>query len=492
MIDNIILGFSVVFSVEAISLLFLGCLLGTIIGVLPGLGTVATLAILFPFTYDLSPVYSLMMMAGIYYGAQYGGSTTSILINTPGEVSSIMTCVDGYQMTKKGQGGKAVVAVGISSFIAGMLTILIIAILSPAISDFAFKFGAKELSLLMLLGLISISVITNKDPIIGIGVACVGILLGTIGTDVNSGIIRFSGNNINLIDGVSIPVIAIGIFGIAEILKHISDQKILAPRHEIKINFRFEDFKKIIPSSLRGSTIGAFFGLIPGGGTIMSTFAAYAVEKKVSKNKDEFGKGAIQGISAPEAANNAAAQTGFIPLLTLGIPENAVMALILGALIVSGVQPGPGMIQSQPEIFWGLLVSMILGNFILVILNIPLVKLWLTVLNTPKNILYPILFLICLLGVYSMNNSIFEVLLACAFGIFGLILIKLDLEPAPLMFGFVIGTMFEEYFRRSLTISGGDFNYFLVGSIGQSLLLIIAVVLIFGIYKSIRKGFWQS
>ena len=344
----------------------------------------------------------------------------------------------------------------------------------------------------MLLGLISISVITNKDPITGLGVACVGILLGTIGTDVNSGIIRFSGSNINLIDGISIPVIAIGVFGIAEILKHISDQKILSPRHDIKINFKFEDFKKIIPSSLRGSAIGAFFGLIPGGGTIMSTFAAYAVEKKVSKNKDEFGKGAIQGISAPEAANNAAAQTGFIPLLTLGIPENAVMALILGALIVSGVQPGPGMIQSQPEIFWGLLVSMILGNFILVILNIPLVKIWLKILNTPKNILYPVLFLICLLGVYSMNNSIFEVFMACAFGILGLILIKLDLEPAPLMFGFVIGTMFEEYFRRSLTISGGDFNYFLIGNISQSLLVIITGVLIFGVYKSIKKGFLQS
>lgn len=486
MIDNILLGISIVFTVEGVAWLLLGCVLGTLVGVLPGLGTVATLAILFPFIYTVDPVFSLMMMAGIYYGAQYGGSTTSILINTPGEVSTIMTCIDGYPMTKKGEGGKAIVAVGISSFIAGILTIFLIGILTPFISDFVFKFGAKELSLLMLLGLISISVITNKDPIIGMIVACVGILLGTIGTDISTGTIRFTENNLHLFEGISIPVLAIGIFGISEILRIIFEPETKVSRHEVKINFTLSDLKKIFPSSIRGSFVGAIFGLIPGGGTIMATFAAYAFEKKVSKNKDKFGTGAIEGVSAPEAANNASAQTGFIPLLTLGIPENAVLALILGALIVAGVQPGPIMIQTQPEIFWGLLVSMVLGNFILVVLNIPLVKVWLTLLNTPKNVLYPILFLICIIGVYSINESFFEVGLACTFGIIGYILSKFEIEPAPMMFGFIIGPMFEEYFRRSLIISQGDFLYFTEGYISRFLLTIIIILLSFGFYKFLK------
>jgi TctA family transporter len=488
MVDNILLGISIVFTIEGVAWLLLGCILGTIVGVLPGLGTVATLAILFPLTHNLDPVFSLMMMAGIYYGAQYGGSTTSILINTPGEVSTIMTCIDGYPMTKKGEGGKAIVAVGISSFIAGILTILLIGILTPLISDFVFKFGAKELSLLMLLGLISISVINNKDPIIGMIIACVGILLGTIGTDISTGIIRFSENSLHLFEGISIPVLAIGIFGISEILRIMFEPKTTIARHEVKIDFTFSDLKKVFPSSIRGSFVGALFGLIPGGGTIMATFAAYAFEKKVSKNKDEFGKGAIEGVSAPEAANNASAQTGFVPLLTLGIPENAVLALILGTLIVAGVQPGPIMIQTQPEMFWGLLVSMVLGNCILVIFNIPLVKVWLTLLNTPKNILYPILFLICIIGVYSINESFFEVGLACVFGIFGYILSKFEIEPAPMMFGFIIGSMFEEYFRRSLIISQGDFFYFTEGYISQFLLTIIIILLTFGIYKFLKNN----
>lgn len=487
MIDNILLGFTIVISFEGISWLLLGCILGTLVGILPGLGTVATLSILFPFIYDMSPVFSLMMMAGIYYGAQYGGSTTSILINTPGEVSTIMTCLDGYPMTKKGEGGKAIVAVGISSFIAGALTIVMIALLTPLIANWVFEFGSRELTLLMLLGLISISFITNKDPIVGMSLACVGILLGCIGTDINTGMIRFSENNLHLIEGISIPVLAIGIFGIAEILNILFNNQTTKIHHDTKINFSFLDFKKIIPSSFRGSIIGAFFGLIPGGGTIMSTFAAYAVEKKVSKNKEKFGKGAIEGVSAPEAANNAAAQTGFIPLLTLGIPENAVMALILGALIVAGVQPGPAMIQSQPEIFWSLLVSMVIGNLILLVLNVPLVKIWLHVLNIPKNLLYPVLLLLCFVGVYNINYSIFEMLLAFAFGIFGYILIKLDIEPAPLMFGFIIGPMFEEYFRRSLAISQGEFLYFLDSYISQFLITAILFLLCIIAYKFFQK-----
>lgn len=489
MIDGILLGLSVVLSLKGFGFLLAGCFLGTIIGVLPGLGTVATVAILFPYTYGLEPVYSLMMLAGIYYGAQYGGSNTSILINTPGEPSSIMTCVDGYQMTKQGLGGQAVVAAGISSLIAGVVTILIIAVLSPWLSSFALKFGPRELSLLMLLGLISISVITNKNIITGIAMASVGILLGTIGTDINTGVIRFTGNIPYLADGISIPVIAIGIFGIAEIFNNLLDQTKKNNVYSLKIKFSLSELKRIIPSSLRGTGVGSVFGLIPGGGAVMASFIAYALEKKVSKNKDQFGSGAIEGVSAPEAVNNAAAQTNFVPLLTLGIPENAVMSLILGVLIVAGVQPGPGMIERQPELFWGLLISMVFGNLILVILNIPLVKIWLRFLNIPKLIFYPILLIVSLTGVYFINNSMFEVGLSAVLGIFGFIFIKLGLEAAPLIFGFVIGTMFEEHFRKSMSIARGDFSYYFDGDISKMLLIIISAVMIFGIYKTIKNRF---
>ena len=481
MIENISLGIQVVFSAEGIFFLFTGCIIGTIVGILPGLGTVAALAILFPFTYDLSSAHMLMMMSGIYYGAQYGGSTTSILINTPGEISTVTTCIDGYPMSKKGHGGKAVVAAGIASLIGGIITIIIISSISPIISDFAFKFGSRELTLLTLLGLISISVITNKNTIAGIGLACIGILLGMIGTDINSGAVRFS-NNINLVDGINIATLAIGLFGIAEIFKTLTTEVIYNPNRNFRINFSLSDFKKIIPPSLRGSITGIFFGIIPGGGTILSTFAAYALEKKISSNKQQFGNGAIEGVAAPESANNSAAQIGFIPLLTLGIPENAVMALILGALIVSGVQPGPGMIESQPEIFWGLIVSMLFGNLILVILNIPLVKIWLLILSLPKYILYVSLLIVSLIGVYSMNNSLFEVGITLIFGIFGYILIKLELEPAPLIYGFIIGPIFEEYFRRSLSISNGQFSYFIEGVISKILLSIIILLIILRLY----------
>lgn len=486
MIDNLLLGLSVVFSIKGFLFLFSGCLLGTIIGILPGIGTVSTLALLFPYLYNVDPTYSIIMMAGIYYGAQYGGSTTSILINTPGEASSLMTCIDGYQMTQRGQGGQAVVASGVASLIAGLLTLLIIGLLSPFVSEFAFKFGPKELFLLMMLGLISISVITNKNFIAGIGVSCIGILLGSIGTDINSGIIRFTGNNIYLIDGIGISVVAVGIFGVAEIFRNLFSKEDTKINHSLEINFGWTQFKRILPSSLRGTAVGSFFGMIPGGGTIMSSFAAYTLEKKMSKNKDRIGKGAIEGVAAPEAANNAASQIGFIPLLTLGIPENAVMALMLGALMVAGINVGPGMIEHNPQIFWGLLVSMFFGNLILAVLNIPLVKIWLIFLRIPTSILYPLLLVISLTGVYYINNSLFEVGLTLMFGLFGLFLSKLYLEPAPLIFGFIIGPMFEEYLRRSLIISNGEFSYFITGTISNILLLVILSIGLYGLYK-IRK-----
>lgn len=487
MLDNLLLGLGVVLTLKGLIFLILGCVLGTIVGTLPGIGTVTTLAILLPYTYGTDPVYTIIMMAGIYYGAQYGGSTTSILLNTPGEASSVMTCVDGYKLTKKGLGGQAIVAAGIASLIGGLISLALISFLSPLMSGFALNFGPKELALLMLLGLISISAITNKNLFAGIGVACIGILLGLVGTDVNTGIARFTGGNINLLDGISIPVISIGIFGIAEIFKSIfSNEDTSIPKNP-KIQFGWKEFKRIIPSSLRGTSVGSVLGIIPGGGAIMASFAAYSLEKKFSKNKDELGNGALEGVAAPEAANNSASQVAFVPLLVLGIPENAVMALILGSLTVSGLTLGPGMIENNPELFWGLLVSMFLGNCILVVLNIPLVKIWLTLLKTPKKIFNPILFLISIIGIYYIDNSLFHVGLAIMFGLFGLILIKLNLEPAPLMFGFIIGPMFEENLRRSLIFSKGEFSYFLTGTTSNIILTIILFVLIFGMVKTFKK-----
>ena len=486
MIDNLLVGASLVFSTQGLLACVLGCILGTIVGVLPGVGTVATLSILLPYTYGWPPELSIIMMAGIYYGAQYGGSTTSILMNTPGEPSSIMTCIDGYAMTKNGYGGKAIVTAGISSMIAGVVTVVLMAAFSGLVSEMSFKFGPRELSLLMLLGLLTIGVIGNSNPLTGIGMGLIGVLLSTIGTDVNSGVTRFTFGLIDLYDGIGIVVIAIGFFGIAEVFYNLFFNKGTSVTHNIKIGFTFQDFKNILPSSLRGTSIGAVLGLIPGGGAIMSSFAAYALEKKINKEA-KLGSGAIQGVAAPEAANNAAAQAGFIPLLSLGIPENPVMALMLATLMMAGLQPGPGMIDKHPELFWGLIVSMVIGNIILVILNIPLVKVWMRLLSMPNKILYPLVFVVSLSGVYYINNSWFDVGLAVGLGIVGLAFIKLGLEAAPLAFGFIIGNPFEEQVRRTLLISRGEYTVFFGSNIALFLVAVICIVIAWMIYK-IFKG----
>ncbi len=486
MLNELAIGASVVFSYSGIIALVVGCLLGTVVGILPGIGTVTTLSILLPYTYGWSPELSIIMMAGIYYGAQYAGSSTSILMNTPGEPSSIMTCIDGYAMTRQGYGGRAIVAAGLSSLIAGIITVGLMAAFASTVSELAFKFGAKELCLLMLLGLLSIGAFGNKNPLNGIVMGLIGVLLSTIGTDINSGSIRFTGGIIHLADGINIVVIAIGLFGIAEIFNNIFFNKQTLVAQNVKIGFSWQDFKSILPSSLRGTTVGSLLGLIPGGGAIMSSFAAYAFEKKVNKDA-KLGKGAIQGVSAPESANNAAAQSGFIPLLGLGIPENPVMALMLATLILAGIQPGPGMIDKNPEIFWGLIVSMLLGNIILTILNIPLIKIWLKFLSIPRKILYPIVLTVSLVGVYYVNNSWFDVGLALTFGLIGLAFIKLDLEIAPLAFGFIIGEMFEEQLRRTLLLSKGDYSVFLESGISVFLVCVIVAVSSWTIYKVFRK-----
>lgn len=481
MIDNLLIGINVVFSPYGLLACISGCIIGTIVGIIPGLGTVAALSILLPFLYGLDPTVSIIMLSGIYYGAQYGCSNSSIVLNTPGEPSSIITCIDGYAMTKKDQTGRAIMTAGIGSLIAGILTVLLIAFFSPLLASLSYKFGPVELSLLLLLGLLSIGLLTNKNPIHGLSMGLLGILLSTVGEDSISGEIRFA-NNINLFDGFSIISLSIGLFGIAEVFNNLFLNRKKVKINNFKISFSIEDLKKIIPTSLRGSVVGSILGLIPGGGSVLSSFVAYAIEKKVNK-KSKLGTGVVEGVAAPESANNAGAQSSFIPLLSLGIPENPVTAIFLVFLISSGIQPGPEVIQLYPTLFWGLIVSMLLGNVVLAIMNIPMIKVWLRVLLIPKYILYPIVLFACMVGVYYERSSFFDVGTSLIFGIIGLFFIKLKLETAPLIFGFVIGDMFEEQLRRSLIMSDGNIGVF----IESPVFLVFGLAFLFLLIKLIKQ-----
>lgn len=485
--DQLLLGLSVAGTVDNLLYCLAGALIGTLIGVLPGLGPTATISMLLPMTYSLGPIASIIMLSGIYYGSQYGGSTTSILLNTPGEASSVMTCVDGHAMTKNGQAGVAIFTAGFASFIAGCMATVLIAVFSPPLSKLAFLFGPAEYCMLMAFGFVTVGILTTGDLLRGVGMALIGILLGFVGTDLSSGLSRYTFNIIELEDGIGFVTIAIGIFAIGEIAKNISSNvEMKAYGGEIRMWPTWSQFKRIIPASLRGGAVGSFFGLIPGGSAAISSYAAYALDKKVSRHSDEFGKGAIEGVAAPEAANNAASQTGFIPLLSFGLPENAVMALMLGALIINGVQPGPGMLDKQPELFWGLIVSMLIGNVMLLILNVPLVRIWVQIVRIPYHILYPVIIAVCCLGAYSVNNSSFDVMLIGVVGLLGYIFTVLDLEPAPLMLGLVLGPMFEEYFRRQLAITSGDFTPFVTRPISLGILCVIGAVVAYSIWKMFR------
>lgn len=488
LLNNLLLGLSVAGSVDNLWYCFIGCLIGTLVGVLPGVGPIATISMLLPMTYMFGPVPGIIMLAGVYYGAQYGGSTTSILLNMPGEVSSIMTCVDGNQLTQQGRPGVAILVAGISSFIAGCVATILIALFSPPLSELAFKFGPAEYCMLMLLGFVSVSLITTGDIVKGLSITLLGVLLGLVGTDVNSGVERFTFGWLDLSDGIGFANIAVGVFGLTEIVKNIRKQG-GGTLYQSKLDLmpRWDDVKRLLPSAVRGSLIGSFFGLIPGGGTAISSYAAYAFDKKVSKNKDKFGYGAIEGVAAPEAANNAAAQTGFIPLLSLGIPENAVMALMLGALVINGIQPGPGIVEKQPELFWGLLVSMLIGNAMLLVLNVPLVRIWVTLLKVPYQLLYPVLIAVCCIGIYTVNNNLNDILITAFFGIIGYLLLIYELEPSPLMLGIILGPMFEENLRRQLALSQGNFMVFVERPISLSILSVVAILVISGVVILVRK-----
>ncbi len=489
LIANLGLGFSVALQPEALMYCLIGCLLGTLIGVLPGIGPVATIAMLLPATFALKPEFSLIMLAGIYYGAQYGGSTTAILVNIPGESSSVVTAIDGYQMARKGRAGAALGVAALGSFFAGCVATVLLAVAAPPLAEIAFKFGPAEYFSLMTLGLIAAVVLAHGSVIKAIAMIILGLLLGLIGTDVNSGMARFNFDLPELIDGIGFVVVAMGVFGFAEIIKNLEQGE----EREIFVNKvgsllpTFQDIKDAFPAVLRGTALGSLLGILPGGGAVLASFSAYTLEKKIAKDPSQFGKGDIRGVAAPESANNAAAQTSFIPLLTLGIPPNPVMALMVGAMIIQGIQPGPQVMTEKPQLFWGMIVSMWLGNLMLIILNLPLIGIWIKLLTVPYRLLYPAILVFCCIGVYSLSNSPFDVVLTAMFGFVGYLFLKLECEPAPLLLGFILGPMMEENLRRAMLLSRGDATVFVTRPLSASLLAVAALLLIIIALPAIRK-----
>jgi len=474
------LGFSTAFTPDNLLYCLAGVFLGTLIGVLPGLGPTATIAMLLPITFNLPSVSALIMLAGIYYGSQYGGSTTSILINVPGEAASVVTTLDGYQMARQGRAGVALTTAAVGSFFAGTVATLLLALFAPPLAEFALKFGAADYFSLMVLGLLASVVLAQGSLLHAIGMVVLGLLLGLIGTDVNSGAQRFSFGIPQLTDGVGFVVVAMGMFGLAEIIRNLERQNDRTSE-VTKITSLMptrEDWKRMVGPILRGTAIGSVLGILPGSGSILGAFAAYSIEKKISKNSAEFGKGAIEGVAAPESANNAGAQTSFIPLLTLGVPSNPVMALMVGAMIIQGIQPGPSVIVEQPALFWGIIASMWIGNLFLIVLNLPMIGMWVRIVSIPYQYLFPAILVFCSIGVFSLKNTEFDIYLMALFGVLGYVLSKLDCEPAPMLLAFILGPMMEEYLRRAMLLSRGDPMVFLKRPISATLLVVgvLAVV----------------
>ncbi len=492
LLNNLALGFSVAFTTQNLIYAFIGCVLGTLIGVLPGLGPVATIAMLLPATYALPPVAALIMLAGIYYGAQYGGSTTAILVNLPGEASSVVTTLDGYQMARQGRAGPALAAAGIGSFFAGTVGTLVLAAFAIPLTELAFEFGPAEYFSLMVLGLIGAVVLASGALLKAIAMIILGLLIGMVGTDINSGVARYTFEIPELIDGIGFIVIAMGLFGYGEIIHNLSQPAEQRQVFTAKLKGLFpsrRDFRLMTPAILRGTTLGAILGVLPGGGALLSSFAAYTIEKKTRLAPDEkpFGHGNIRGVAAPEAANNAGSQTSFIPLLTLGIPPNAVMALMVGAMTIHNIQPGPMVMSNNPDLFWGLIASMWIGNAILVILNLPLIGIWIKLLTVPYRWLFPAIVLFCAIGVYSTNNNTWDVWMVGLFGILGYVFIKLGCEPAPLLLGLILGPMMEENLRRALLLSRGDWSVFVTRPLSAGLLVAAVLLLIVVALPSIKK-----
>ncbi|PZQ81584.1 MAG: hypothetical protein DI549_13790 [Ancylobacter novellus] len=487
--DNLALGFSVAFTFQNIFYCFIGVLLGTLIGVLPGLGPVPTIAMLLPITFGLPPVAALIMLAGIYYGAQYGGSTTAILINLPGESSSVVTAIDGYQMARQGRAGAALATAALGSFFAGSVATFLLAVFAPPLADLALKFGPPEYFALMVLGLVASVALASGSVVKALAMVVFGILLGLSGQDVYTGTPRFTFDMLELADGIEFVALAMGVFGIGEIVRNLEDEhtRTVTVQKVRGLLLSKDDVKRIVGPILRGTFLGSFLGILPGGGAILSSFAAYSIEKKISRHPERFGKGAIEGVAGPESANNAGAQTSFIPMLTLGIPSNPVMALMIGALIIQGIVPGPNVVNEQPNLFWGIIASMWIGNFMLVVLNLPLIGIWVRLLTVPYHILFPLIVGFCCIGVYSVNNNAIDVYTMAIFGLIGYVLVKLHCEPAPLLLGFIIGPMLEEYLRRAMLISRGDPTVFFTRPISATMLGLAALALIVVLLPSVRK-----
>ncbi len=474
LLSNLSIGLTTVFTPDNLAYAFIGCLLGTLIGVLPGIGPLATIAMLLPMTYNLAPDSALIMLAGIYYGAQYGGSTTAIIVNLPGESSSIMTAIDGHQMARRGRAGVALATAAIGSFFAGCVSTLAIAALAKPLAEVALQFGPKEYFSLMVLGLLLAIVLSADSLLESLGMVLVGVLWSLIGTDVNSGTQRFTFGVTQLFDGLDFVPLAMGIFGFAEIVRNLQQHGGQSVKVE-KLTSLFpsrDDFRRMAGPIARGTLIGTVLGVLPGGGAALASFTSYSIEKKISRNPANFGQGAIEGVAGPESANNAGAQTSFIPLLTLGLPANAVMALMVGAMTIHSIQPGPQVMTANPSLFWGVIVSMWVGNMMLVVLNLPLVGLWVKLLNIPYRFLYPAIIMFCCIGVYSLKNSTFEIYEAAIMCIVGYAFLMLRLPPAPLLLGLVLGPQLEETFRRTMLLSRGDATVFFTSPMSAILLTI--------------------
>jgi len=488
-IDNLYLGFATALSFDNLLYAFAGCLLGTLIGVLPGLGPLATISMLLPFTFGLEPTSALIMLAGIYYGAAYGGSTTAILVNLPGETSSVVTVIDGYQMARRGRAGVAIATAAIASFIAGCIGTFVLASFAAPLASIAFKFGGAEYFSLMVVGLVGAVALASGSLIKAIGMILVGIVLGFVGTDINSGVERFTFGQVRLWEGIDFIVIAVGMFAFGEVIASLEgDEKRETYTNRVgSLLPGREDFRRMMPSALRGTAIGSALGILPGAGLALASFMSYSLERKVSRHRDEMGQGAIEGVAGPEAANNAAAQTAFIPTLTLGIPGTPTMALMLGAMIMHNIQPGPQVMTRNPDLFWGLIASMWIGNLMLVVLNLPMVGLWVRLLKIPYTALFPAILLFCCLGIYGVQFSTFDVYLAAGFGLLGYFFRKIGCDPAPLVLGFILGPMMEENFRRALVLSQGDFIVFIREPISLGFLLLAAGLILLASLPKIRR-----
>jgi putative tricarboxylic transport membrane protein len=486
---NLAHGFYVACTFTNLGLCLLGALVGTLIGVLPGIGPLATIAMLLPITFGLPPVGALIMLAGIYYGAMYGGSTTSILVNLPGESASVVTTLDGFQMAKQGRAGPALAIAAIGSFIAGCFATIVLAVAAAPLTKLALLFGPAEYFALMVLGLVFTVVLARGSVVKALGMILAGLLLSMVGTDIETGQTRMTFDIIELSDGIGFVGIAMGMFGFTEIIRNLEVEQ-HTDIVQSKITGLFptkKDFMASLPAIIRGTVMGSALGILPGGGTILSSFGSYTLEKKLAKDPSRFGRGAIEGVAGPESANNAASQTSFIPLLTLGIPPNAVMALMVGAMTIHGIVPGPQVMTKQPDLFWGLIASMWVGNAMLVVINLPMVGLWVRLLRVPYRLLYPMILVFCCIGVYSLNNTPFDVVTTAIFGLVGYWLLKHDFEPAPMVLAFVLGPLMEENLRRAMLLARGDPMVFVTRPISAGLMAVSITLLVLAVLPMIKQ-----